>query len=96
MVFTGFLPHCLGVLLVWHFYFYIRRQFFSRTRFLFNSILCNAFQNIKFEDDEHFVLTLFSFYPSMIIIAKDRTQVLTSFNCLRNRELHFVNDAMCT
>ena len=45
----------------------------------------------------HVALILFSFYLH-IIIAKlqNRAQVLTSFNFLRNRELYFTHDAMCT
>ena len=51
MAFAGFLPCCLSVLLVYHFYFQIRLimlQLFGRKRFLFNSVFSNAFQNIKF------------------------------------------------
>ena len=40
----------------------------------------------------HFALTLFSFY--LPTIAKARTEILASFNCLRTRQHHFIYDAM--
>ena len=44
---------------------------------------------------EHFALTLFLFLSSHNYSEiADRAQVLTSFNCLRNRELHIIYDAM--
>ena len=79
------------MLSVYHFYF------------LLNSVLAqfNIFQCISKHKIPHagdsltfFSDSIFVYFPKIERKIADKAQVLTCFNCLRNRELNFIYDAM--
>ena len=72
-------------------------QYFAMYFKVLNSSCRRVSERIDHKDDwafcSDFIFVLSSYNYSKIA---DKAQVLTSSNCIRNRELHFIYDAMQT